>query len=475
MTIGTTEPLKTGKAENQGAERKSTLPRPPGPSFFEMIRIISANKHQPYEVLPEIARRYGDVVNIPVPLPGAHWTFTLVNHPDHVDHIMTKHHLSYVKHRATAELVAGEPPALPLLEGDDWKRTRRPLNPHFSEKGLQHATPALIKGINGRLDTWAAREDEWMDIENELGTVVLDGLMQSMFNETLTTEALAELVDNSRNYAFYVIQLGAMYLFPKWVPRPFPGGKKVHRALMNTVDDMVARRRTSGPRNPADILDVLLTMEAQFPGDADWRYRRMRSEILGLVFAGFETTAEALAWTLGFLVRSPEALKRAYDEVDALGGAPLEHAQMEKLPYLKACFDEAMRLQGAPLNIRVATKDDEIGGYFIPKGSNVLITPYGLQRDPRYWKDPGRFEPNRFLTDKIDRNVFIPFNVGPRMCMGARMAYLEGVFTLAAILQRYTIEVKEDWEPRHLARISTALVGGLPGKVHRRRRISLVA
>lgn len=85
-----------------------------------------------------------------------------------------------------------------------------------------------------------------------------------------------------------------------------------------------------------------------------------------------------------------------------------------------------------------------------------MTSPYGLHRDPRFWKDPELFEPVRFHTDDIDRNAFIPFNIGPRKCMGTRMAYIEGTLTLAAILRRYTIQVRDGWRPRHQIRVSIA-------------------
>nr|WP_233213403.1 cytochrome P450 [Mycobacterium sp. QGD 101] len=420
-----------------------------------------------YALLPELARRYGDVVDVPVPLPG--WTVTLVSHPDHVDHIMTRYHQRYVKHEATRELVTGEPPALPLLEGEEWKRTRRPLNPHFGEKALAKVTPQMAEAVTERVESWATREGEWLDLEHELGAVVMDGLMRSMFSEVLPDEKIHRYVEYARDYGFYVIGRAVMYQLPGWIPRPYQRrGIPAKNTLMADLDAQIARRRADGPRDPMDIMDVLLTMEPDFPGTREDRYRRMRSELSGLVFAGFETTAEALAWTLALLTRNPHALARAYEEVDALGGAPLEYAHLERLTYVRACFDEGQRFQAAPGNIRTATEDDEIGGYFIPQGSHVMISPYGLHRDPRFWTEPERFEPQRFLTDTINRNAFVPFNVGPRKCMGMRMAYIEGTLTLAAILQRYSIQVRDGWQPKHQIRVSTGLAGGLPAKLFRR-------
>lgn len=452
----------------QSAARVPRSARPPGPNLAELA-LISARqpRNRIYTVLPEIARRYGDVADFPIPLPG--WTVTLVSHPDHVDHIMTRHHMRYVKFEATRELVVGEPPALPLLEGEEWKRTRRPLNPYFGEKALAAVSPSMAAAVTERVDAWAKHvsSGEWVNLEHELGAVVMDGLMRSMFSMTLDSEKLDKYVEAVRDYGFYVISRAAMYLFPGFVPRPFRRrGEAAKNYLLSELDQFIAKRRAEGSRPEPDVLDVLLSMS--FEGSPQYQYRRLRSELSGLVFAGFETTAEALAWTAGLLWRNPSALAKAYAEVDALGGAPIEYAHLEKLPYLRACFDEAQRIQAAPANIRTATEDDEIGGYFIPKGSHVLISPYGLHRDPRFWTNPETFEPGRFLTDAINRNAFIPFNIGPRKCMGSRMAYIEGVMTLAVILQCYTFKIRGGWAPKHQLRVSTGLADGLPVRIFQR-------
>lgn len=439
--------------------------RPPGPNLATLGSIAMRYAQRPYALLPAIAARYGDVVDIPVPLCG--WTMTLVSHPSQVDHIMTRHHQRYAKHIATQQLVLGEPLALPLLEGEEWKRTRRPLNPHFGEKALAAISPAMIEAITERVELWGRREGEWLNLEHELGAVVMDGLMRSMFSAVLADEELDAYVEGARDFGLYVIARAATYGLPGWVPRPFQAkGERAKAQLLAALDTQIARRYAEGPRTPPDIMDVLLGME--FPGTPEERYRRIRSELSGLVFAGFETTAQALAWTLALLARNPAALIRAYEEVDALGGAPLEYAQLSRLPWLRACFDEAQRIQAAPANIRTALEDDEIGGYFIPAGSHVLISPYGLHHDSRFWQRPEIYRPERFHTDEIDRNAFIPFNTGPRKCMGSRMAYIEGVITLAAILRRYTIHVRDGWRPKHQIRVSTGLAGGLPARIRHR-------
>lgn len=446
---------------------RSRRARPPGPNLVQVGRLASRHVTDPYALLPAIARRYGDVVNIPMPLPGSAWT--LLSHPDHVDHIMTRHHYRYAKHRATGELVVGDPEARPLMEGDEWKRWRRPLNPHFGEQALAAASPPMTEAVSQRVDQWAqyAATGVWIDLEHQLGTVVMDGLMRSMFSAALDAEALDRYVESARNYGTYMIIRGLSYGLPDFLPRPFrKRGEAARDVLLRELDELIARRRAEGPREHPDVLDALMVMSSD--ACPHLRHRRLRTELSGLVFAGFETTAEALAWTIALLCRHPQALAKAYAETDALGNVPVGYAQLDELPYLRACFDEAQRIQAAPANIRTAADDDEIGGYFIAKGSNVLVSPYGLHRDPRFWVRPERFEPDRFLTDTINRNAFIPFSVGPRKCMGWRLAYIEGLITLATILQRYTFEVRAGWKPRPKLHIATGLIGGLPVRISSR-------
>ncbi|MFD6199737.1 cytochrome P450 [Mycobacteriaceae bacterium NPDC060252] len=416
----------------------------------------------PYVLLPKIANEYGDIVRL-LTGPKPALTLTLINHPDYVDHVFTRHHDRYVKHEATIELVSGEPVALPLLEGQEWKRVRSAFNPYFGERALAGATPLMMDGITDRVDAWSrhAASGELVDLEHELGAVVMDGLMRSMFKVQLSPDEIDHAVDGARRYGVYVISRVAMHFLPNWVPNPLHRkGEESKAELFGILDRFVDERAGCPVSDTPDLVDALLGLE--FDGCPQTQHRRRRSEAAGLVFAGFETTAAALAWTIALLCRNPIALGKAYAEIDALGGKTLEYDDLENLKYLRACFDEAQRFQAAPANVRTAVQDDEIGGYFIPQGSQVIITQYALQRDPRFWKEPDTFNPDRFLTDKINRNAFLPFSIGPRKCMGTRMAYIEGTLVLGTILQRYAFQVRDGWTPRHRVRVSTGLAGGLP-------------
>ncbi|MGC7364574.1 cytochrome P450 [Mycobacteroides abscessus subsp. abscessus] len=454
------------------------VPKPPVPRLPPRLPIHKAAllglsclgdpTRLPYLLLPKIANRYGDIVRLFTgPTPAL--TLTLINHPDYVDHVFTRHHDRYVKHEATIELVSGEPVALPLLEGREWKRVRSAFNPYFGERALAQATPLMMEGITERVDAWSrhVHSGELVDLEHELGAVVMDGLMRSMFKVRLRPAEIDHAVDGARRYGVYVISRVAMHFLPRWLPNPLRrSGEEAKAELFGILDRFVQERAGCPSTGTPDLVDTLLALE--FDGCPQIRERRRRSEAAGLVFAGFETTAAALAWTIALLCRNPIALGKAYAEVDALGGKTLAYDDLENLKYLRACFDEAQRFQAAPANVRTAIEDDEVGGYFIPRGSQVIITQYALQRDPRFWNEPERFNPDRFLTDKINRNTFLPFSIGPRKCMGTRMAYIEGTLVLGAILQRYAFQIRDSWTPRHRVRVSTGLAGGLPARLFAR-------
>jgi enediyne biosynthesis protein E7 len=437
--------------------------RPPGPNIVELA-VLSARHDIFYGLLPELARRHGDVVDLAVPVRG--WTMTLLSHPDHVDHVMTRHHGRYVRHHLTNELVVGEPNVMPVLEGDEWRRWRQSLNPFFTERSLAALSEAMAAAVAAGMDDWQKYSDtgQWVDLEYELGTVVMDALMRSMFSTVLDADTKGRYVDAARDLGSYTISRALMSTFPKLLPRPFQRrGEAAQATLLGELDKVIAQRMSDGPRVPPDLLDVLMGMS--FNGTPDQQYRRLRTELSSLIFAGFETTAQSAAWTVALLCGNPTALAKAYAEVDALGSVLIRYEHLERLPYLRACFDEALRVQASPGLIRTANEDDVIGGYHIPKDSHVVLSPYGLHHDRRFWTRPQCYEPERFLSSTINRNAYIPFNIGPRKCMGWRMAYIDGLMTLAAVLQRYTVELRPGWSPKPKIRISAGLVGGLPARL----------
>ena len=203
--------------------------------------------------------------------------------------------------------------------------------------------------------------------------------------------------------------------------------------------------------------------------------KQVRDEILTLFVAGHETTANGLAWALYLLARNPEAYARARAAVDALGGRPATLADLERLEYLSCVFKEALRLY-PPVYIisRISVADTSIAGYEVPERSIVVVSPWALQRRADLWPDPTRFDPDRFLPEAEDarpRDAWIPFSDGPRVCIGAHFAQLEGPLVLATLLQRADFALLDEREilPDQASGTLRPL-GGVPMRVKLRDR-----
>ena len=176
---------------------------------------------------------------------------------------------------------------------------------------------------------------------------------------------------------------------------------------------------------------------------------QIRDEVLTLLLAGHETTANALAWTFFLLADAPEVDGKLRSELDqVLGGRAPTVDDLPRLPYLAMVVQESMRLYPPAWAIsRAVIADDEIMGYLIPAGSNVLLSQWVTHRHPDFWNDPNRFDPERFSPDAIaqrPRYAYFPFGGGPRLCIGEQFALVEARLILASVLQNYRLRLAQD-------------------------------
>jgi cytochrome P450 len=223
------------------------------------------------------------------------------------------------------------------------------------------------------------------------------------------------------------------------------------RKAQGTGDNLVARMisarhpATGEPMPDAAIVDNLTTF----------------------LFAGHETTAKALTWTLYLLARSPQWQDRLRDEVQhAIRSQRIGPGTIERLPLTLRVLKESMRLYPpAPVITRLSTEDLDLAGTHVPKASLIVIPIFVLHRHRRLWDDPDRFDPDRFLPEneaKYPRTQFMPFGYGPRVCIGSSFALIEATAILATLLQSARFE----WDGRHVpepvSRVTLRPKGGMP-------------
>ena len=399
---------------------------------------------RPLSFLTDVARTYGDVSSFKV----GPQTLFLLNHPDLIRDLLVTHDRSFTKSRALqrTRIILGN--GLLTSEGDFHRRQRRLVAPSFHRERV--ARYGEIMATNSKRVAASWREGETINVAHEMMRLALAIVAESLFGTDVSGEAdeigdaLSELVDN-----FNVTLAPFMFLFDRL---PLPMVKSMKRAierLDRTVYGMIERRRADGA-DRGDLLSMLLLAQDE-EGGGRMTDEQVRDEVMTLFLAGHETTANALSWSWYLLAKHPEIERRFHEE------PALAHA----------VFSESMRLYPpAWLLGRLAQEDVKIGSAEIPRGSVVIASQWVMHRDPRWWPEPDRFDPSRFVNNG-DRPKFsyFPFGGGSRVCVGEGFAWAEGVTALTTIAAQWRLRLAQDHEPEPLPRITLRPKGGIRMRV----------
>jgi cytochrome P450 len=241
-----------------------------------------------------------------------------------------------------------------------------------------------------------------------------------------------------------------MILLPDSVPTP--GNRRYMRSVrsLNALVDRIIAERRAKAAAADDLLDMLLgARDEAGQGMTD---RQLRDEVMTLLLAGHDTTALALTWTFVLLAQHPAVEARLLAEVDGvLGGRPPTAADAPHLPYTEQVFAETLRLYPTAWAIgREAIRDTTIAGQRVRKGTNVLMSPWVIHRDPRFYDEPAAFRPERWadgLERRLPRFAYVPFGGGQRVCIGSSFAQLEATLLLARIAQRFRLALANPGQP----------------------------
>ena len=373
-------------------------------------------------------------------------------------------------------LSAGLTGGLLTVEGHQWRTQRRALAPLFARKTVMDFSAAMIDVANGLVARLARREGEVTNLAVEATRVTLEVLERTIFSDGLG-RAPEDIRLAMKNYFEIVGRIDPFDMFgvPDFVPRP--GRWKLRpmlRVFESAIDAIISTRReriASDPDNtPRDILTFLLEATDPETG-APLSESEIRANILTFIAAGHETTANCITWALFLLSQSSQWRERVQAEADREFGSA-EESLAERLVETRAVIDETNRLYPPIAAIsRAAIGPDELAGEAIKPGTMIVIAPYVLHRHRALWTLPISFDPNRFLGDArntIDRYAYLPFGVGPRICIGAAFAIQEASIVIAAIMRHFTLELA----PGHVAwpvlKVTLRPKGGLPMIVHRR-------
>jgi cytochrome P450 len=408
--------------------------------------------------------------------------YRIVNDAEIARQVLQENRKNYPKSSNYNQLKGFLGNGLLTSDGDFWLRQRRLAQPAFHHKQLAKLFSTMVETCNDLLTGWeaVAGQDRTLDVSREMMRVTL-----SVVGRTLLSTDLASAAGDVGPALTYLLKDTDSRMFsPVRIPRSIPTPKnlrfwKARAAIDGRVLGVIRERRAQGDDGPQDLLAMLLQARDADTGEG-MTDAQLRDEVMTLVLAGHETTANAMSWTLALLSRHPDIRARLEDEVDrALGGRTPTFEDLPRLSYASMVFQEAMRLY-PPIWIieRQAVAADTLGGFKIPAGAFVTISPFLLHFHPDYWENPAGFDPLRFLPEAVQKRppfAYLPFGGGPRVCIGNQFALMEAQILLAMIVQRFRL----DLDPTHALEPELMLTmrpaGGMPMYLSRRTVAAVVA
>jgi cytochrome P450 len=412
-------------------------------------------------------RQYGDVVRFRAGPPGARLELHLLGHPDAAHRVLAGASANYRKDNAFyGEIRSAFGNGLLTSQDAEWQRQKRFLQPLFGPKRVEGYATAMGEQVDDLVDRWRSRLPGPLDLHDEMTRLTLGTVCRILFGEDV--ERALPVVQRTFGPLGDAVRRRAMSgLCP---PRawPTPVNRQLLRArreLHGVCDEIVAHRRAGGERRE-DMLGLLLDARDKGSSLTD---AEVRDQVLIFLLAGHETTSTALTYALHLLGRHPEAQRRVRAEVATVAGDGTVTAQhAAALPYTTMVLKETMRLYpSAPLLGRQAVEDDQVCGYRIPAGADVVVAPWIVHRHPDFWDEPERFEPQRFIADREKarhRYAWFPFGGGPRGCIGQHFSMLESVIALAMLVREFDFAAPPG-DPRHTNHITLRPVGGVPSHV----------
>ncbi|MEU6883316.1 cytochrome P450 [Streptomyces sp. NPDC046712] len=349
----------------------------------------------------------------------------LITDPRAVQHVLALRPDRYVKRSHRARLLIGD--GVLAATGEAWQRQRRLLQSQFTGRGMRRYEQRIAQAARTTAARWAgyARTGQHLDVGDEMRRFALDTIWRSLTGHPLDPGTERELA-----------AVPAVVAALPSLPADGAAAQEAVAAELARIDAVAsqaiaaARDLGAGPEGPG-LLHVLLEAAGTRPEYTD---RLIRDELVTLLVAGHETTATTLTWLYLLLDRNPEAREQA------LAAGP--EGSPERRQAVQALVHETLRLYpSAWILPRCAAEDDDLAGYEVEAGTDLLVCPYLTHRDPQLWEDPERFDPGRFVTPgrrPTHPGSYLPFGIGPRACLGLQFALRESTVLLEHLLPAHT-------------------------------------
>lgn len=443
------------------------LPLPPGPPGSLLAGSANEFKDDSLGFFEWLKRDYGNVV------PFRVFTFPclFLNEPDLINEVLVSNQANFTKDAGLKNNRVFFGNGLLSSEGDLWKKQRRLASPAFSPRRLEPYGQVMIDYTLDMLKRW--QDGATVDIEHEMMNLTLRIASKTLFD--LEMEKDSKEFEDSLTRAGKLLgeRMSSAFLLILPESIPFPTNVHLHKAVKEVdtvIYDLIEKRRGNADER-SDLLSLLIASRDE--DGTSMSEKQIRDEVFTLFFAGHETTALTLTWTLYLLSQNPDAERLLVEELEeVLAGKPPAVKDYSRLKFTEKVIKESMRLKPPVWALgREAAKDCTIGNYQIKKGTSVMMSQWVMHHDEKYFEDPLQFKPGRWtpeFTESLPKFAYFPFGGGPRICIGNSFAMLEAVLLLSMIVQSFELKTEPGLKVEMDPAVTLKPVGGIKMSLHKR-------
>src|SRR5580658_8685054 len=413
------------------------------PGFHRNLLWFAFRKFRPGNpilLFQHLAEKYGDIAHYKI---GWHH-IVFLNHPEYIREVLVVQNDNFIKERTVqrTRMLLGE--GMITSEDVQHRAQRQVAQPAFHRQRIQEYATAIADEAARARESW--RHGEHRDISIDMMHLTLKIVARTLFAADLQHEVLelADAINRIMGLYNFLVMLPAA----EWLVHLRPPGLAAFVRARNRIDAVVYRMIDAHQRSGQDRGSLLDLMLAASPADDEKSRQSLRDQVITIFLAGYETVANALSWTWYLLSENPECGDRLFEEVEgAVNGRLPTFEDLPSLRYTENALAESLRLYPPAWAMgRYARSDFSVGEYFLPGRTTVLISQFITHRDPRFFPDPLRFDPERFTAENKARRAkftYFPFGAGARQCIGESFAWMEGVLILATLAQKWKLRLVE--------------------------------
>lgn len=414
--------------------------RPPGPIDLPLIGQSLNFARDPIAFLARVARKYGDIAYFRLGSVDVYF----VSHPDLVREVLIAQRACFTISPLRERLCPVVGRGLFTSHGELHAQQRRLMQPVFRKSRIESYAGQMVALAGRARDRWADGAE--IDAADEMMQLTLYIASKALFDHDIEGDSDA-VSRNVTHLLEYFTRLVSPF-FSLLLKLPLPSTLRFRKAVRDldaVIYRMIEQRRAAG--GSGDDLLARLMRAKDDETQAQMTESQLRDELLTLLIAGHETTANLLAWTLFLLGQDPAVDARMHAEIRAVlaGREGFAPADCDRMPYARKVILEGLRLYPSGWFIgRSALADVSLGGHVVPKGSVVMLSQYIMQRDARFYEAPERFMPERWTAEferELPRGAFFPFSAGDRHCIGEGFAWQEALLILATLVERWRFEL----------------------------------